>query len=256
MSYQTKYTSIELVEALTQMSLTESTDPTRTEVFNWIEEVEKEIDARKLGWKDGGSEGDGYDAVNVYIDVPERSAKEEVAISQKERTEGVRIVYPQRYVPIISVTSLYRRKSLLTETPEWEELKQGYYEGWTETSDTDWMPIIEEGKCGQKHIIGFLFYGKKPDYGPARLKGTWKYGYNIPGKILQEYATLKVAVRVLEAAVAAGEPTRVGTYTGGDFQSFVNVELRNQINEWKERIKEIERLYFPDDQKAGSVVIP
>ena len=201
-----------------------------------IERVEKEIDARKLGWKDGGSYGDGYDAI-LYIDVPENAEDE----------SGLMRIYLYDY-PILSVSSLQRRTSdELTDTPVWEELKQGYYEGWEEESDTDYMLITTTGKCGQRYGIGFLFYSsKKPKVGIARLKAVFTYSYNIPPSILEEYATLKVAIQVLKAAAAAGEPTRLSTYTGGDFQTFVNKEIQEQIDEWEKRIKEIEERYFPD----------
>jgi len=219
-----------------QFEISAETSPSSDEVLAMIERVEKEIDARKLGWKDGGSYGDGYDAT-LYIDVPENAEDE----------SGFMRVYLNDY-PILSVSSLQRRISdELTDTPVWEELKQGYYEGWEEGSDTDYMLITTTGKCGQRYGIGFLFYSsKKPEAGIARLKVTFTYSYNIPPSILEEYATLKVAIQVLKAAAAAGEPTRLSTYTGGDFQTFVNKEIQEQISEWEKRIREIEERFFPD----------
>ena len=236
MTYISKYTSEAKVEQEVQFEISAETSPSSDEVLAMIERVEKEIDARKLGWKDGGSYGDGYDAT-LYIDVPE-NAEDEC---------GFMRVYLNDY-PILSVSSLQRRISdELTDTPVWEELKQGYYENWEEESDTDYMLITTTGKCGQRYGIGFLFYSsKKPKAGVARLKATFTYSYNIPPSILEEYATLKVAIQVLKAAVAAGEPTRLSAYTGGDFQSYVPSQMEEQIREWERRIAEIEHNYFPE----------
>ena len=61
MSYSPKYTSESLVEAVTQIDITDSTNPSSSQVLTWIEEVEKEVEERRLG---------SHTATNVYIDVP------------------------------------------------------------------------------------------------------------------------------------------------------------------------------------------
>jgi len=243
MVYQPKYTSEIKVEEVVQFEISADTSPSSDEVLNMIEKVEQEIDGRKLGWKDGGSYGDGYVATNLYIDVtPENSD-----VDDEDKDIYATKVYLRGY-PILSVTSLKRRTSdELDDTPVWEDLTQGYYSGWDETSDTDYMLIMSRGKDNQEYGIGFYFYSsKKPKAGRASLKATFTYSYNVPETVLEEYATLKVAIQVLRAAAAAGEPTRLSTYTGGDFQTFVNKEIQEQISEWEKRVAEIERDHFPD----------
>jgi hypothetical protein len=243
MSYIPKYTSEVKVEEVVQFEISTETSPNSSEVLNMIERVEKEIDGKKLGWKDGGSYGDGYDATNLYIDVTPENAD----IVTEDSTTYAKKVYLRGY-PILSVISLKRRTSdELDDIPEWEDLTQGYYSGWSETSDTDYMLIKSRGKDNQEYGIGFYFYSdKKPKAGKARLKATFIYSYNVPQTVLEEYATLKVAIQVLRVAAVAGEPTRLSTYTGGDFQTFVNKEILQQIAEWEKRIAEIERDHFPD----------
>jgi len=113
------------------------------------------------------------------------------------------------------------------------------------------MVLTTRGRAGQEHGVAFLIYSSKtPKAGHASLRASFSYGWNLPGKILSRYCTLKVGIRVLEAAVEAGEPTRIATFTGGDFQTFVNTELSNTISRWKEEIKEIEKKYFPREARA------
>jgi len=233
MSYQPKYTSEKYVERLVRFDITNETSPSSIEVNEIIEEVENEIDNRKLGWADDASYGTGYSISNLYIDVP------------GDEDETVTEVYLRGY-PIISMISLYRRTSSeLYDTPVWEELTQGYYEGWTEASDSHYKLIEVTGRDGQKYGIGFYFYKKKPKSGKARLKASFTYSYLVPQTILREYASLRVAVRVLELAIASGEPTRISEYTGGELQSFVASQFNAQISNWKKRIEEIEEKHFP-----------
>lgn len=245
-----KYTSEADIERVVQFDITASTKPSSSETLDIIEQVEKEIDARKLGWKDGGIEGDGYDITNLYIDVPE--AKEEITPIERIKGEYAVKVLLHGY-PILAMVSLERRTSdELSDTPAWESLTQGYYEGWTE-GPSDYMLIMDKGKDGQRYGIGFYFYSSKlPLQGKASLKASFSYSYNIPSSILKEYATLKAAIEVLKASVTAGEPTRITTYPGGDMREYVPREMERQINQWRLRIKEIEADHFPE-VSSGSI---
>jgi len=264
MSYIPKYTSEEKVEKLTQMTIDATTDPNSTEVLEWIEEVEKEVDVKKLGWGDGRSEGQGYAASNVYLSVPRIRvglrplSKFKLLVKGLDPeilTKGAVVPLQElRYWPIIpgqTVTLERRTSSELDDVPEWESLTRGYYSGWIEAGDTDYMVLTTRGRAGQEHGVAFLIYSDKtPRGGHASLRASFSYGWNLPGKILSRYCTLKVGIRVLEAAVEAGEPTRIATFTGGDFQTFVNTELSNTISRWEEEIKEIEKKYFPREARA------
>lgn len=245
--YEPKYTSEAAVERLVQFNIDVDTKPSSSEVLEWIELIEKEIDSRRLGWKDGGSEGDGYVVTDLYLDVPKTTEEDEATpleiITGKYITKLLLTNYP-----ILTMTSLERRTtSQLKSKPTWESLTQGYYEGWTEASGTDYMLLMDEGKDGQRYGIGFIFYSsKRPKEGRASLKASFTYSYNVPGEVLKEYATLKVAIEVLKASVTAGEPTRLTSYPGGDFQEYIPREMSEQIKQWKARLKEIEKDHFPD----------
>lgn len=264
MSYTPKYTSEVLVEQLTQMNITTSSDPNSDEVLDWIEEVEKEIDAKKLGWGDGRTAGQGYLASNVYLDVPShipkiRPIREWELITKNIDpyflAKGFLITIEQTHLyPIIpdqSVTLARNKASELDDAPEWETLARGYYSGWTEAADTDYLIITSKGRAGQEHGTAFFIYSdKKPNAGLAQLKATFSYGWNLPKHILQRYATLRVGIKVLEAAVEAGEPTRIASFTGGDFQTFVNTQLDATLTRWRDEAKRIERKYFPIEARA------
>jgi len=262
MSYTPKYTSISDIERIVQFEITVSSAPNRVQTLAWIEEVERSIDSKKLGWGDGRAEGEGYLATNEYLDVVTTRR----LLTPLEEFELVTLniqpdllkrgfLVPLRGTekkPIISVSSLERRTTDLTEMPNWEPLVEGFYEGWTEAADTDYLIIRRNGRSGQSHGVAFFFYSKKAPYsGKARLRATYSYGWNLPGKILQRYASLSVAIKVLKAAITAGEPTRLAAFVGGDFQTFTNTQLEVQINSWKEELKEIERKYFPRKVGAG-----
>jgi len=239
MSYVFKYTSETDIERMVQFSITDDTRPSSIQVAEIIKRVEKEIDARWLGWPDGGSYGQGYSISNLYIDVPSTYTEEEPSVLG-ETVEKVYIPYP-----IVKMNKLERRTSSIEDTPVWEELTEGYYSGWTE-GDSDYMVIWTTGPDGQRYGIGWYFYSsKKPKAGRARLRASFTYSYLVPEYILKEYATLKASIQVLELAVASGEPTRLSVYTGGDFQEFVPRELSKVIASWQERLRGIEEKHFP-----------
>jgi len=252
-TYTPKYTSESKIEALVGFDITAKTKPSSSQVLDVIEEVEAEIDAKYLGWEDGASYGEGYTISDLYIDVP--ASAENIEENHLDIITGrtVDTVYLSGY-PIIEMTKLYRRTTASAyDSPEWEELNQGYYSGWT-PSDSHYKLITTKGKDGQSYGIGFCFYGdKRPYEGPASLKAIFKCGYLIPEEIVQEYATLKCAIKVLQMATNAGEPVRFPSYPGGSLEEYVPRELNNMIREFRERIKEIEKMHLPD-RPAGPIM--
>jgi len=258
-----KYTDEKKIENLVQMEISDSTRPSSQQVNLWIKEVEQEIDSKKLGWDDNANPGDGYSASNVYLSVPKiriglrpltRFKMLCKGIDPEQLKKGVVIpIQENQYYPIIpgkSVT-LYRRTSSLTDTPEWKELTRGYYAGWDESADSDFMVLTIKGRAGQEHGVAFFIYSSVPlKTGPAALKASYSYGWNLPQEILNRYATLKVGMRVLEAAVESGEPARLGSFVGGDFQTFVNTQISETLRRWKEEIIEIEKKFFPKPARA------
>jgi len=265
MSLVPKYTNEEKIEHLTQMDIDNTTDPSSVEVLKWIEGIEAEIDAKKLGWANDRKEGEGYLAKDIYLTVPrikptlrplDRFKLLSKGLDPRILARGMLIPLQElEYWPIIpeqSITLKRRTTTDLTEKPEWEDLTRGYYPGWVESKDSDYMVITTRGRAGQTHGIAFLIYSDKEiKTGPAALKASYSYGWNLPSAILSKYCTLKVGIRVLEAAVEAGEPTRIATFTGGDFQTFVNTELTATINRWKESIAALEKKYFPREARAN-----
>jgi len=246
------------------MKFSTATKPDSDQILDWIHEVESEVDSKLLGWKDGGVEGDGYDATNAYIDVPpsftrvtpvQRFELISMGVDPYFTATGVFIPVKKLYPVIPGAITLYRRKSSeLEASPTWEALVQGFFEGWVESPDTDFLLVTTKGRAGQLHGIGFFIYSSKIPYaGRATIKATYKYGWNIPGKILAKYCTLKVGIQAAEAVVESGEPVRISSFTGGDFQEFVNTQLTVQIEQWEKKVKEIEKNYFP--RKVGAAVL-
>lgn len=243
------YTTEALIEAATQVDITTTSDPSTSEVAEWISEVEAAMDAELLG---------SYTATNEEIDVAR------VWLPRKDTLEWIKgivarsipldiqgeVVIPEKK-PIISMTSLAVNDNTLTEAPSWTTLTE--WDG--SSADTDYLVIQKLMKTGIMLGIGWYFYGdNKPKQGKKRIKATYTYGYNVPTKILQRYATLKVAIQVLETVMLSGEPTRIASYTGGDFQSFINTQLDPLIEGFRRKIEEIEDRYFPDMPLAIAIM--
>jgi len=230
MDYQPKYTSLTDIETFLQYEITPSTRPNQAQVLEWIQEIETEIDSQMLGWETGAVAGSGY-STTLYLDVTKRD---------KDRKK-LFLDYP-----IIKMIYLKRRTSKITESPTWEDLKEGFYVAWVESANTDYKVIWTVGKCGQRYGVGIEFLSDKlPEAEPAALKASFRYSYNIPKAILKRYATLRVAILVAEAVVTSGEPTRIAGFVGGDFQTFVNTQLATQIADWRKEIDRIEKHLFP-----------
>jgi len=232
------------VEAITQFDINNTTSPSTTEVAQWITEIEKDAEARKLG---------SYTATDQLIDVPARldwPAKDTIAwlyaISGKRYMDAAtRIVIPP-FIPIISITSLSRNKAAYTAEPDWEALTEGPGSG-------DSYILLKKETKGSK-FLGFAiyFYQNPPDIGYQRIKMTYTYGWNIDSEIIGEWCTLKVALKVLDAVMNATSPIGVGDYGVQDVR--VGIDPKRRRGDILERIKELETLYFPT-RKLGITVV-
>jgi len=243
MSYTPKWTSEARVEALLQIDITSATDPNSTELLDWIEEVETSMLADNLGTQTTPS--------LTEFDVPPSHALAKETIGWfhaglPESTQG-RIVVPP-YVPIVSVNSgtVSRNKASLNQAPDWELLKAK--DNFPSDSDTDFMILYEvDKKTGKRLGFAFYFYNNIPEAGYRRLRGTWVYGHNVDSEILREYATLKVAEKVILARLFSAQPMNLASYTGGDMNTYVNTQFEVQLEWIRQRIGEIEKRHFPRD---------
>ena len=261
MSYTPKYVTEADVEREVQYKISQTTKPNSDDVLDWIEEIEKEIDSRHLGWGDGRAEGTGYLATDAYLDVTlqpshlQISRTMEALIYRKNLLTSVN-VYLGRYYPLIKITSLARRLVGIVDSPEWETLTEGYYPGWVEAAGADFKCLRERGKAGQTHITMIQIFGaKRPEAGLSRIKATFTYGWNIPGKILRRWAVLNLSNKVYKALQQTGEPIRVASYVKGDFSEYVNNQFGDAIAQNEVEINEIERKYFPAYHLDGRMIL-
>ncbi len=235
-TYIALYTSLADVDRLLQAETTGSTKPNDDDVLHFIEETEAGIQARNLGsttisgavfevkeWNKGT---DGV--VYAYPD------------TLPEEGEGLIVVPP--YNPIITLSSgfLYKKTDALTGSGAWTLLKEG------PGTDTDYILLKRLNKLNGKYLgFGIYFYHDMPVVGYDRLRANITYGENTDSKILQEYATLKVAKKVIMARLFSGQPSNVATYTAGTgFQTYVNTQFEAQMRYIDSRIKEIEDTHF------------
>jgi hypothetical protein len=147
------------------------------------------------------------------------------------------------YTPIISVSSgfTYLNNSSLDGTEDWELQVEG------PGSSTDYIVVKRLNKRTGKYLgYAIYFYGDLPIAGQSRIKANITYGENVNSKILQEFATLQVAKRVINARLYSGQPSNVATYiAGSNLQAYVNTQYEAQLRYIDARLKEISDKYFP-----------
>ena len=245
MTYTPKYTSQDKVTGITQFTPSGSTTPTDTQVLAWIEEVEADVDARALA---------SYTLTDQIVDVlPEFNYPAKGTIAWLEAVAGqsydeinTSVLIPP-FLPVVSVTSIYRRTTGLTETAAWELLTEG------PGSTASFIILKKRSKTNQYLGMSIYFYQNQPDVGYGRVKMTYLYGWNLSATIIGEWCTLKVAIKAFEALKEANTPYGSGDYSLQDVRvGLVDAAIRN--SQAIKRIREIEEQYFPE-KKLGIAFI-
>jgi len=233
------------IEGIVQLSITDSTAPTTTQVASWITQVEADVDARCLGT---------YLVTDELVDVapvlsyPARNTVawlRAIAAGGYEDIVSSNII-PLPRIPIISISSLSRRTSALGSTDVWETLTEGT------TSGADFIIIKSRTKTNQYLGFGLYFHDNRPYDGFQRLKVTYNYGWNLSASIIGEWVSLKVAIKVLDAIIAATSP--IGSSGYGMMDVNITIDPTRRRTDIKERLLEIERMYFPE-KKFGIAVV-
>lgn len=240
MSYTPKYTSEQDIESLLQISISSSTKPNDTDVEKWIEEIERGMDTTIYGSYATGTHPNGMKCDVLPIDsIPEGTINWLEYITTYGYTPSSGIIVMPPITPIITITAVYRNLAGLDADTDWELLTQGPGSG------SSFIPLKKVGKQNAEQIWGLFFYQNLPSEGPQRVEIIGTYGYNIDAKILREYATLKVADKVLFSKIRTSDPGGLTMFTGGNLTRHVQVEWSTMRSVLKERAKEIEKLYFP-----------
>jgi hypothetical protein len=91
--------------------------------------------------------------------------------------------------------------------------------------------VVKREFAGQLLGVGLHFYDNVPKAGRARLKITYSYGFNFPSALLEEYATKRVALEVLQVR-AANEDYNVNLAEGP--QAALYRELKERIRQLDE----------------------
>jgi len=239
------YVSEEDVEALTQITINESSVPTSTQVSAWITQVEARVEERALG---------SHTATDEYIDVPAYTSNTGIYnYRYNSDTDIVQFGDPQSpnivpltsiRRPLISITKLEKNDEDYTESPNWVELTEGPADG------ADYL-LLRSG--GKQHGYALYFIDNPPKPGPKRLRISYSYGHNVSTSILKEYCTKLVAVNVLEARMGTSSVDGLSYLDAGAFGVAMNTRYVERIQRWLEDIREIEDRYFPDDSEKGGV---
>lgn len=239
------YTDTSKVTGITQFTDSGSTNPTTTQITQWITEVEADADARGLG---------SYTITDQYVDVAREvgyPSKETVAwltsiANNNYEVLDVTNLITLPFTPIISITSLYRRTSSLGATDVFEELTEG-------RESTDSFIILKKRTKSNQYLgYALYFFNNTPYDGPQRIKCTYSYGLNLSTSIIGEWCTLKVALKVLDAIIADSTPIGSSGYSDINMNITLNPEQRRK--DIISRIKELEDMYFPS-KKLGITLI-
>ena len=241
MTYTPKYASQAKVAGITQFTAGAGTTPTETQVLTWIEEVEADADARFLA---------SYTVTDQIIDVdPKLNYPPKGTIAWLEAIAGAGFeeanagVLIPPFKPVVSVTSIYRRTTSLTETAVWELLTEG------PGSTASFIIMKKPTKTGQYLGVAIFFYQNEPYVGFGRLKMTYIYGWNLNTTIIGEWCSLKVALKVLEALKEANTPVGSGDYSLMDLRIGL-VDIETRAKGIIKRVEELEEHYFPS-KKLG-----
>lgn len=243
MAYTPKWTNISAVTGLLQITFTAATTPNTNQITDFIEDVEDGMTKSNLGTQTTIS-GCEFD-VKPTSHAPPRDTVGWWEAGFPVSTGGIVVVPP--YTPIVSVVSgsVARNKAVLTGAADWDTLV--CRDNLSTAADTDFMILYDVNrKTGSRVGYAFYFYNDVPDSGRRRLRGTWVYGHNISGRILREYATLKVAEKALMARMNAAIPPNIAAYqAGSDINTFINVQTEAWLEYINGRTEEIERRHFP-----------
>lgn len=241
MSYTPKYSGDNAsdayanLKALTDYTLDSSTNPSESEVLNWIEEVETDIVERCLG---------NHTATDITFDVPERLEAVAPPISQIEGFEayatgvywyeaGILVLPPHR--PLLQLTSIAKRTSALGSADAWSNYTVG------RSGDV----ILLSYPRGSRTLgWGIYIFDDLPATGYQRLKATYDYGWNLPTAILREYCNLKLALKIFERLLRHHTPHGAGDFSVGDIRWSVE-DIAGKQSTYYTRLEEIEERHFP-----------
>ena len=243
MSYEPKYTSEAKIEALLQLSISDTSVPNSSQVLQWIKEVESRIDELGLG---------SYSATE-YLDVPEIIAEYppytwEYRVKSgrfKFTIETGRIVpLAQLKHPIISVTAVYKNDNDPDEAPNWQQLTEG-------PGENSHYILLTSGKRGFDYAL--WFYKDPPLIGPKRIKIEYTWGWNVDEDILSDYCTMAVAIKVLLARMGTNQPSGIAYMEGEELGVFQTTNYRERIEILRAEMREIEEKYFPSKVELEDV---
>ncbi len=195
MSYNTQFTEVSLVEALTGETIDDTSDPTMAQVMQWIEQVETDMVGR------------GYSTqtfTTVTMDVPEGDPQYPLNMLQQGLIYSTNIYRTGRVIalphtPIISVANVKRNTQGYEETANWEDLIEG------PGSNTDFLIIKKPYKPGLRGVA-LYFYRNAPYSGYQTLQLDYTWGYDLPEQILQDIATCRVSLMFLYSKYLRKEP--------------------------------------------------
>lgn len=246
MSYTPVFTNASKVQAYIQVTISETSIPSSSQVNDFIKEIEYQVLDKNLG---------STLVQNKYIDVPEASSKTDPSLwTYSARSGQLKLGMKNGMIvpiinigaPIISVTSLYKNDNEPDVAPEWEELTQ-----WTGSGVSNFMVL----KSGSDQLgYALWIYDDEPNPGPNRLKISYGTGWAVDSVILGDYCTYGAAIKALMSRMATNEPDGLSMLESERLGSFVPNQYETRIKLFQNEMRRIERDHFPKNHETIGVM--
>lgn len=239
MSYNPQFTNLSSVSALTGETIDATSDPTSSQVLEWIEEVEKEMIAKGFSTES---------LTGVIMDIPEGDAGQDISLSwiydDPVYSSGGKVI-PLPHTPFISVANVERNTVHYSQSPSWEALTEG------PGDDSHFLIVKRSYKAGLRGVA-LYFYSQAPTVGYQKLKLDYIWGYDLPETILREYATCKASIMLLYSKYLRKEPIFDLNIAGlsSKLNPFTNVHVYIL-----ERLEAIEEQWLPSEF-TGVAILP
>ena len=259
MAYNPLFTSEEDVESLTQLTITDASVPTSTELLDFIQQVEARVTERGLAT---------HTAPDIYVDVPtQESVGSEYNWARQSYSRFVYrirqgqfnfntasgLIIPLGNIqhPVIAVTTIHKNDEYPDDAPSWDLLVQ-----WNGVVDDSSFMLLKNTENQRRYGYAIFMYNAFPIVGPKRLKMTYTYGYNVDTEILKEWCTYQAAIKTLEARMGTNSVDGLSwAADSGDLGQFVNTQYAERISLMRLRIAEIEIDHFPTDQEERALAV-
>ena len=246
MSYTPKYVELARIEQEAQVHIDSDSNPNETEILDIIQEIETEVDDKRLYRYHRVS---GYEDVLPVTGLGEDTIQWFEYISHYDYAPVTGAVVIPTFQPLISVdvSGCHFRETALGVAPTWTVRNEGF--------DQDFIILEKQTKNRKKLGFALYFFNDAPLSGPETIRLSYVYGWDLPRPILRRYVAKRVAIEVLGMKRGANEPAGLSQFRGGDLQSYVGTQYDERIAKLEAQVEKIEFDYFPSETHVAMGIL-